>query len=69
MSLQMKIIHHEVSQYELLKTHICYVSAAEDSLFTPSLHHYYSLLSSIRSHFNNSTYMYILPQITGAPTN
>jgi hypothetical protein len=26
-----------------------------------------SLLSSMHSHFNNSTYMYILPQLTGAP--
>ena len=35
----------------------------------PSLHHCYSLLSSMHSHFNNSTYMYILPQITCAPAH
>ena len=27
------------------------------------------LLSSMHSHFNNSTYMYILPQITNAPAH
>ena len=28
-----------------------------------------NMLSSMHSHINNSTYMYILPQLTGAPAH
>ena len=47
------------------------LSATDCSLCypSPSLHHCYSLLLSMRSHFNNSTYMCILPQLTGTPAH
>jgi hypothetical protein len=35
----------------------------------PLLHRCYCLLLSMHSHFNNSTYMYILPRLNGAPTH